>query len=373
MDIAASAKHMTHARDFFSRDYADARRRFTEAAQAAGFTPERHINPKSKGPGGEELSTDVVRIGPKPAEAVIFATSATHGVEGFCGSGAQVGWLVAGVYQELPRGMALVLVHAINPHGFAHERRVNEDNVDLNRNFRDHTRPPPHNAAYAEIHELLLPADWEGPAHKAADEAIKRYIAERSEKIFQAAVSTGQWEYPDGLFFGGSGPVWSNRLWRLLIREHAAGARRIVQLDFHTGLGAYGDCEVIFGPNKVKKEDLARARAWWGRVACTGDGDSLSAEVQGVNSGAIAEEAPAAEVAAVALEYGVVPVMDTLGALRADHWLYSRGGGDIASPRGRQIKQQIRNAFYGETDDWKERIYAKGTEMLRQAIKGLQG
>lgn len=369
--IAKPSTSMTKARDFFSRDYADARRRFTEAAKAAGFTPDRHVNSRVKGPSGEELSTEVVRIGAKPAETVIFVSSGTHGVEGFCGAGAQVGMLANGLHKEMPKNTALVFIHAINPHGFAHERRVNEDNVDLNRNFRDHQTPPPHNAPYAEIHGILVPADWDGPARKQADDAILKYIAARGEKTFQAAVSTGQWEYPDGLFFGGRAPVWSNHLWRRLLREHGAGARRIVHLDFHTGLGAYGDCEVIFGPNKMNKADLARARAWWGRVACTIDGDSLSAEVQGVNPGAIAEEHPAAEVTAVALEYGVVPVMDTLGSLRADHWLYSRAGGDTSTPLGKKIKQQIRSAFYGETDDWKERIYAKGVEVLRQAYKGL--
>jgi hypothetical protein len=281
--------------------------------------------------------------------------------------------LANGLYKELPKNTALVLIHAINPHGFAHERRVNEDNVDLNRNFRDHNVPAPHNAPYAEIHDLLIPADWDGPARQKADAAIKKYIEARGEKTFQAAVSTGQWEYADGLFFGGKGPVWSNQLWRKLIREHATGAKRIAHLDFHTGLGAYGDCEVIFGTNKVKKEDLARARAWWGRVTCTADGDSVSADVQGVNPGAIAEEIPAAQVTAVALEYGVVPVMDTLGSLRADHWLYSRAAGDTGTPLGKKIKQQIRNAFYGETDDWKDRIYTKGAEVLRQTYKGLQG
>lgn len=370
--IASHATSMTKARDFFSRDYADARERFTEAAKTAGFTPDRHINPNGKGPNGHELSTEVVRIGPTPAENVIFVSSGTHGVEGFCGSGAQVGMLANGLYKELPDSTALVLIHAINPHGFAHERRVTENNVDLNRNFRDHKTPPPHNAPYAEIHKLLTPADWEGPARKAADAAIKAYIDKRGLKTFQAAVSTGQWEFADGLFYGGNAPVWSNRTWRELIREHAGGARRIAHLDFHTGLGAYGDCEVIFGPNKVRAENLSRARAWWGRVACTSDGDSVSAEVQGVNPGALAEEVPGAEVTAVALEFGVVPVVDTLNALRADNWLYTRGKGDTASPLGRKIKQEIRGAFYGETDDWKERIYAKGAEMLRQAFKGLQ-
>jgi hypothetical protein len=363
---------MTSAREFFSRDYADARKRFTEAAKAAGVTPARHINPNGKGPNGEELSTEVVRFGPAPAENVIFVSSGTHGVEGFCGSGAQVGMLRNGLSKELPKSTALVLIHGINPHGFAHERRVNENNVDLNRNFRDHKTPPPHNAPYAEIHALLTPADWDGPARKSADVAIAAYIEKRGLMTFQSAVSTGQWEFADGLFYGGNAPVWSNQTWRKLIREHASGAKRIVHLDFHTGLGGYGDCEVIFGPNKAKNDDLARARAWWGRVASTADGDSVSADVQGVNPGALAEEVPGAEVTAVALEYGVVPVMDTLNALRADNWLYTHGKGETASPLGKKIKAEIRGAFYGETDDWKDRIYAKGAEVLRQSYKGLQ-
>ncbi len=364
---------MPHPREFFSRDYADARGRFIGAADAAGLAVERHRNEAVRGPRGEELTTDVVRIGPADADTVVFASSGTHGVEGFCGSGVQVGWLKEGVHSEIPGGVALVLIHAINPHGFAHERRVNEDNVDLNRNFRDHATPPPHNAPYAEIHAHLIPRDWEGDARKAADIAILDYIAKRGQRTFQAAVSTGQWEYPDGLFYGGTAPVWSNRLWRRLIRAHAGGARRIVHLDFHTGLGAYGDCEVIFGLNTVAAADLARARAWWGKVTNTAaEGESLSAPVQGVNPGALVEEAPGAEVTAVALEYGVVPVMDTLFALRADHWLYSRGNGDTSTELGRAIKRQIRGAFYGESDDWYERIRAKGTEVLRQAFKGLQ-
>ena len=69
--------------------------------------------------------------------------SETHGVEGFCGSGCQVGFLVERVYEGLPKTVGVALVHALNPYGFAWLRRVNEDNVDLNRNFRDFTEPPP--------------------------------------------------------------------------------------------------------------------------------------------------------------------------------------------------------------------------------------
>lgn len=361
---------MVHVREYFSKSYREAAKRFEEVAGAVGLSVTRFNNDKVKGPNGGELFTSVARIGPEGAPNVIFANSATHGAEGFCGSGCQIGWMAAGFQHELGDDTALVLVHAINPHGFAHERRVNEDNVDLNRNFRDYSQNAPANPAYAEVHPHLIPTDWDGPAHKAADAAIAKYIAERGERAFQSAVSTGQWDFPDGLFFGGNGPTWSHQAWRTIIRQHAKGARRIVHLDFHTGLGAYGDCEVIFGTTKFKKGDLERARAWFGKVAFTGDGgDLLSANVQGVNCNAIPEEMPEAEVTAVALEYGTKPVMEVLNALRADHWLYKHG--DPASPQGQAIKRRIRAAFYGDTDDWKQRVYDKSVDVLRQSMAGL--
>lgn len=361
---------MPHVRDYFSASYADARDRFRKAAMAAGLSVTTHVNPKARGPKGEELTTDVVRVGPTPAQNVILVTSGTHGVEGFCGSGSQIGLLAEGLHRELAPDTALVLVHAINPYGFAHERRVNEDNVDLNRNFRDYGKPAPENLPYRDVHAMLVPADWDGPAREKADAAIMRYVEDHGQFAFQAAVSTGQWEYDDGLFFGGKAATWSNQTWRKLIREHAKGAKRVVHLDFHTGLGAYGDCELIFGLAEPVKDILARSRAWYGKVTCPAEGDSLSANVQGVIPSAVVEEAPGAEVTPVALEYGVKPVMDTLGAVRADNWLYRHG--KLDSPLGHKIKADIRSAFYGETDDWKQKVFDKAVEVYRQSIAGLR-
>ena len=86
-------------------------------------------------------------------------TSGTHGIEGYCGSGCQVGLLRDHAFLEAVRlaRIAVLFVHAVNPHGFSHGRRVNEDNVDLNRNFRDFGKPLPQSPDYAEVHPLLLP------------------------------------------------------------------------------------------------------------------------------------------------------------------------------------------------------------------------
>jgi hypothetical protein len=95
----------------------------------AGAVVESHVHPSARGPDDGELAMDVARVGPPDADALLVVSSATHGVEGFCGSGIQVALLgdpaVAAALAS--SGAALLLVHAVNPYGFAHVRRTNAE------------------------------------------------------------------------------------------------------------------------------------------------------------------------------------------------------------------------------------------------------
>ena len=95
------------ASQFFSSNYTQARRRFTDSAGEAGATIISYRHPGA-GPEGESLSTDVAWLGPKDAARVLLTVSGTHGAEGFCGSGAQVGWFESGLANEMPADIALV-------------------------------------------------------------------------------------------------------------------------------------------------------------------------------------------------------------------------------------------------------------------------
>jgi hypothetical protein len=134
----------------FAADFSGARARFLAAAGAAGARIETIRHPL-RGPAGEMLACDVARRGPPRAPKALVTISATHGVEGYCGSGAQTASLREGLFADLPPDTCAVAIHAINPHGFAWTRRVTEDNVDLNRNFVDHSAPYPVNAGYEEL------------------------------------------------------------------------------------------------------------------------------------------------------------------------------------------------------------------------------
>src|SRR5256886_4909079 len=198
-----------NASPHFAQTYAEARDKFLAAGADRGARMFRDVHPSERGVQGEELSIDGAKIGDDKAPALLLLTSGTHGVEGFCGSGCQVALLhddafLAAVERS---GIAVLMLHALNPYGFSHLRRVNEDNVDLNRNFVDFAKPLPVNPAYAEIHSLLLPATW--PPSTESEARLGAWVAEHGRQAYQAAVSIGQYAFPEGMFYGGSGPTWS--------------------------------------------------------------------------------------------------------------------------------------------------------------------
>ena len=102
---------------------------------------------------------DVVREGPADAKNLLVISSACHGVEGYCGSGVQIHALRDAAWRQTAReaGVAVLYIHALNPYGFSHIRRVTHENVDINRNFHDYSQPLPVNTAYREVQPLLLP------------------------------------------------------------------------------------------------------------------------------------------------------------------------------------------------------------------------
>jgi hypothetical protein len=349
----------------FSATYRDARARFLEAASAIDAAVVSHDHPLS-GLDGEAIATDVVLVGPADAAKLFIVSSGTHGPEGFAGSACQLGLLGDVLARRAAdRGVALLLIHAVNPFGFSQLKRTNEDNIDLNRNFNDFSTPYPDNAVYEELHPLLVPAEW--PPSPANEEtlaaAMGRLAGQRSP-----GVSCGQARHADGLFYSGKAPAWSNRTVRGIVRHHGAGRRHIAWIDVHTGLGPYGHGEKIFG--RHSEATLRRALSWWGRdlIASTA-ADAISPRTVGHITSCAPEECPAAEITPSTLEYGTVPSPEVRLALRGEAWL--AGHPDAPPELASAIRHAVRDAFYIDADDWKGMVLGQFRAFALQTINGL--
>ena len=368
----ASMKHVQPISDeapkFFSIDYEKARAKFRDAATVAGARIESYKHPTT-GPMGAPIYTDVAVLGSSDAEAVLFVGAGTHGVEGFAGSAIQTGLLRRGFGSRLSSNTRLVLIHAINPFGFAYLRRANEDNIDVNRNFRDHAQPYPPNPGYDALADAIAPDSISVLSDIAAISRLIFYAAGNGIGATTAAITSGQYTHRKGLFFGGDSEACSAKTLRTIVQRHGNGARKVAFVDVHTGLGPYGHGEIILNVPEAASS-YERAFAWWGeRVKTTKAGKSVSADLTGTLKLAIPKMLPGAEVTAVSLEFGTVPSLKALRALRAENWLHHHGGKN--HPESDRIKSDLLKAFYPDADDWRAAIWRQGEEVVNKALQGL--
>ncbi|MDP2333316.1 MAG: M14 family metallopeptidase [Reyranella sp.] len=355
----------------FSESYAEARPKFCSAAAQAGGALRSWFNPKARGPNGEALYLDTARFGSADAANMLVLIAGTHGVEGHCGSGAEIAWLRTGGPDRLPKDTGALVVHAINPYGFAWTRRVTEDNVDLNRNFVDHDKGYPENEGYLALAEAILPREWNEASTAKTEAVFAAYAQKHGAFGLQGAISSGQYSHSDGVFFGGNGPTWSNRTIRAIAREELSRARRVGIIDFHTGLGPFGHGELICAVAPTAKS-FARSKAWYGdEMTSPESGTSTSAVVVGCMTDAFPQELPDAEVTSIAVEYGTYSVPEVLGAVRADNWLHQRG--DLGSTLGRSLKADMKERFFPSGDKWREMVWTRADQTIGWALKGLCG
>ena len=118
------------------------------------------------------------------------------------------------------------------------------------------------------------------------------------------------------------------------------------------------------------------ARAWWdggGATPVTSiyDGSSTSAFLTGLMWTSIYDECPHAEYTGIAMEYGTVPVLDVMNAIRAEQWLNLHP--ETPADKAAQIKAQMLAAFYTDTDVWKGQIISQARQSMFQAVDGLAG
>ncbi len=365
----------------FSNDYFEARRKFREAAQAAGAELRQWANPH-RAPNGEALYCDTAWLGPRDAESVLVIISGTHGVEGFCGSGPQIAVLKGALAQTLAqhrKPTGLLLIHGVNPHGWAWLRRVTEENVDLNRNWVDFSQPLPQNPGYTALHAHYCPTRLDAQTLARSEAAIADYARQAGAHAERVARSSGQYTHADGIFYGGLGPTWARLTSEQILTEYLARARRVAIVDMHTGLGPYGYGEPICN-HAPGGDRVHRARRWWGdSVTEPLLGTSSSQEKWGLTEFGYERALAHADIAFVALEYGTYSPSQGATVLRDDHWLHHAGGINplnstidlLADARTAAIKRAIRDHFYPPYDDWKEMVLFRALQVYRQAISGM--
>lgn len=352
--------------DAFSDDYRAARDRFRSAATRAGFQVEQHPV-ESLGPDRLPLSVDTARIGDASPSRLVVVSSGLHGVEGFFGSAAQVYLLEEALRDWCPPAeLGLVFVHALNPYGFAHIRRFDEENVDLNRNFllpgEAFQGCPPRYGALDSFLNPRYPPSYLDPFLLKAILAIARY----GFHDLKQAVAGGQYEYPRGIFFGGHEPASVHRRLETLLPRWVGDAEAVIHVDFHTGLGAWGDWHLLLescvGPER---------RAWltdqFGTSHVQGpEPNGISYQARGGLGTWCESLFPHVNYTLLCAEFGTYAPLNVLRALRDENQAHQWG--TEASTTTARAKAWLKEAFAPADVGWRNSTVPQGAEIVTRLL-----
>jgi hypothetical protein len=351
----------------FSPDYFTARDRFRAGIQRLGWILERHPI-ATRGPNGEELTIDVGFSSTLPAERMVVLSSGLHGVEGLFGSAIQAAlldqWVEAG-----PPTVRCVLLHGLNPYGFAWRRRFDERNVDPNRNFllpgEPYAGAP---AGYAALNALLNPqrppSSWEPFTLKALWQ-----IARHGRPALKQAIAAGQYEFPQGLFYGGAEPSESHRILADHLPRWLAGSRDVVHLDFHTGLGAYGMWKLLLD-YPLSAEQAARLTKWYGPNSFEGpETAGVAYDTRGGLGRWCTSQSLAANYLYACAEFGTYGPVKMLAGLRAEnqahHWTAA------TSSVADRAKRRLSDLFCPPDLNWRSHVLEQGVMLVERTIRGM--
>lgn len=357
--------------DVFSADYPQARTVFLQNIEqlACAFRHIPHLYP-AKGPLNETLFTDSLWLGPANADNVLVLISATHGVEGFAGTAIQTDFLrrIHNKTMALPPHFAVLMIHALNPWGYAWLRRCDHEGIDLNRNFINFNQTPPDNPGFLKLEPYLVPLHHD---RQYADSMLAAYLQEHGRYAYERAVSAGQYCSPMAPFYGGNAPAHSRRLIEQLIQEHHLATRRLAVIDIHSGLGPYGYGEIICD-HPLGSPYLCTAKKWYG-YAVTEPAAGTSSSIPKLGLLDYAWQAIMSDQSCfITLEFGSFGTDALFEVIREDHILHAQHKHpDWQAPKTQAIKRAIRHHFYPDDDDWKESVLLRGRQVIRLALKGL--
>lgn len=368
--------------EYFSADYFESRKKFRELVTAHGGDLKCCVHPSARGPNDEQLTVDYAILGHGRRERVLFNVNGVHGIEAFPGAAAQLQWMDQGGPDSLCSDVCVVLVHNLNPFGWAHGSQLTEERVDLNRNFIDFGALPQDEAFFA-----LLAEAWKIDAMSfgALDQAWSRMLAV-GEKVgperLKGAMISGQYSFPDAVKYGGRAPAWSNEVLRDIAGEYLSAAQKIVYLDWHTGLGDYGDLYELHSWRPAS-ESWQITEALWGAdamqrgaggfmtsAAHEEEGGASMSDLNGVAQAAVMDAAPGATVAGGVIEFGTVPWDLIAQAAILDHWLMFEN-----PEHGRHQhfwKAQLRTMFSPRDPRWEASVLTHSRTVYERMIRGLE-
>lgn len=329
--------------------------------------------PEHTSPDGSELSIDLAWFGPKDADKLFISIAGTHGMEYFAGAAGQFNWLLDYTEESFPGGCAVCLIHCLNPYGAAHFSRGNENFVDLNRNFLDFSMPLRPNPLVEELFDMLFTKDMDEHVINQTMLRYDEFMANTDPLAAMTALGGGQDTRSDGLIYSGTETQWEIQTLQHIIEHYFLTADKVALIDWHTGLGQFGEVANLINPTKGS-EEYSLATNWWGKAVETKeiyDNGEMPEFVGHVCHGIVdAVTTNGGQIVDAVMEFGTVDNRTVIPALLIDRWLRFECA-DITSEQAIVLRTLMMERFNPTQYSWRYAVLKHTQRVYQDTIAGL--
>jgi len=363
---------------YFNNSYEDARKDFRsksdELLEKYNGTKRFQLPVQSKI--DTDLTIDFCYIpGSENADKILILSSGVHGVEGYVGSAIQLFFMENYINNEFLNKTSILLIHSVNPYGFKYDRRVTENNVDINRNSAiDKKLYQIVNEGYPKVYDLINP---KGEVETGSFEnrfffvnAIKE-IAKKSMPVLRQAIVQGQYRFPDGLFYGGNDFEPQIKDLVQIIDTICDPYQTIFSIDLHTGYGERGKIHLF--PNPVEDPIKKRMETIFeGYQIDWGDSDDFYT-VTGDFIDYIGKINHDKTFIPMTFEYGTMNSQTTIGSIKSLHIMILENQGEqygfLSDEDSQKVKNDFIKMYYPVSDAWKSHIIDETKILFDNSLK----
>lgn len=364
---------------FYPQSYTQSREHFLELAEEFKLAnPEVELHRLDVPTATQlRLTTDALFIPQNngKTERLLIVTSGTHGIEAFTGAALQFDLLTQYFDRSWLDHTAFLIVHAVNPYGYEFKRRVNENNVDLNRNFsaaKEHFESEI--LLYDKFDDFLNPKEPLS-ASMLHDiglfiQSLKKLFFYGKKKITQIAVG-GQYQNPKGIYFGGKEPQDNTILIKNLFSKIGNPFEKILHIDLHTGYGERGKLH-LFSDRKLA-EAAGFNKIFEGFAIDFGadkDFYKTSGDFGSMTFSLFAEKEV---IIPMTFEFGTLDSQTIMGGFKSlRNMIYENQGHQFGfeNPDSeKRTKRLFQEMFNPSDQSWREKVFKQSKESFQKIIK----
>ncbi len=367
---------------YFQNSYYDCRKAFILQAEnlKQKFDSVEIYSVQVESKTDDDLTIDFCYIPAKDTTLkLLVINSGIHGIEGFVGSAVQQMLMQELLQPEMLSEIGVLLVHGMNAWGFKNERRVSENNIDLNRNYGvDPSLFNTKNDGFAALYDMLTPKgklNMGNIKNRFFMLTAINQIARKGMPALLQAFAQGQYQFPEAIYFGGNGFEQQVATMTSVLQEKAANYQTVFTIDFHTGFGERGVLHLFPNPVndpviKQKMETIFEGyRIDWG------NSDQFYT-VSGQFCEFVGAILPGKTSIPMVMEFGTLNTGSTVGAVKSAHISIVENQGfqyGYKSESDRQkVKAEYYDMFYPSSEKWRTNALIKAKDLMEVVMQRYQ-